>query len=439
MTTVAPTRPKTKTAARGSCDSVKPPRADEASIGGLPGKLVDFFTSLKLTIVCLAFGLILVFAGTMAQVDLGLYKAQNEFFRSFLVFWGPKSASWKIPVLPGGYLVGGVLLLNLIAAHARSFHFTRKKIGIWLIHSGLILLLLGQLLTDMLSRESMLRLREGETRNYSEREREAELAVIDTTDAGSDKVVAVPQRILSHQKEIVHSEIPFKIRVKDFFANSAVENRPADSLAPAAASRDIGAAALAKELPHTTSLDERDVPSAVIEILTPQGSIGTWLVSEFIAEPQTFSWDNRTYQVALRPRREYKPFSLQLLKFQHDVYAGTDIPKNFSSRVVLNRPDTGEKREVLVYMNNPLRYAGETYYQSGFDQDNRGTILQVVKNPSWLTPYLSCLLVGGGLVVQFLIHLLNFTKRTRVKGRVASGRGRETRDGRLEPHLVLPG
>src|SRR5215469_9385807 len=93
-------------------------------------KVVDFFCSLKLTIVCLAFGFMLVFAGTMAQVDLGLYKAQNEFFRSFLVFWGPKGASWKIPVLPGGYLVGGLLLLNLIAAHLRSFHFTRKKIGI---------------------------------------------------------------------------------------------------------------------------------------------------------------------------------------------------------------------------------------------------------------------------------------------------------------------
>ena len=377
-------------------------------------KVVDFFCSLKLTIVCLAFGFILVFAGTMAQVDLGLYKAQNEFFRSFLVSWGPKGASWKIPVLPGGYLVGGVLLLNLIAAHLRSFHFTRKKIGIWMIHSGLILLLLGQLLTDMLSRESLLRLREGETKNYSEREREAELAVIDTTDAHSDKVVAIPQQVLSCQKEIVHSEIPFRIKVKDFFANSLVENRPVDSLAPPAASRDIGMAALAKELPHTTSMDERDVPSAVIEIVTTQGSIGTWLVSKFIAEPQRFSWNKREYQVVLRPRREYKPYSLQLMSFQHDVYPGTDIPKNFSSRVLLNRPGTGERREVLIYMNNPLRYAGETYYQSGFDQDNQGTILQVVDNPSWLTPYFSCLLMAGGLGVQFLMHLLNFTKRRAV-------------------------
>jgi hypothetical protein len=375
--------------------------------------VVDFFSSLRLTIVCLLLGLILVFAGTLAQVDLGLYKAQNEFFRSLFVFWGPKGASWKFPVLPGGYLVGGVLLLNLIAAHVRRFHFTRSKIGIWMVHIGIILLLLGQLLTDMLSQESMLRLREGQAKNYSEIEREAELAIIDTTQANNDKVVAVPQQILSRQKEISHQDLAFKIKVKDFFANSRVENLPTNSLAPAAASRNIGSAAIVKELPHTTSMDERDIPSGVIEIITPEGSIGTWLVSEFIDQAQEFSWNNHNYQLILRPHRLYKPHSLQLLKFSHDVYAGTDTPKNFSSRVALNRPDTGEKREVLIYMNNPLRYAGETYYQSGFDEDNHGTILQVVKNPSWLTPYLACLLVGGGLVVQFLTHLLKFTMKRR--------------------------
>jgi hypothetical protein len=56
-----------------------------------------------------------------------------------------------------------------------------------------------------------------------------------------------------------------------------------------------------------------------------------------------------------------------------------------------------------------LRYAGETFYQASFDPDNQGTILQVVHNPSWLTPYLSCILVGVGLIVQFATHLLGFT------------------------------
>jgi hypothetical protein len=81
--------------------------------------------------------------------------------------------------------------------------------------------------------------------------------------------------------------------------------------------------------------------------------------------------------------------------------------------VALNRPDTGENRETLIYMNNPLRYAGETFYQSGFDPDNQGTILQVVHNPSWLTPYFSCVLVGFGLIVHFAMHLLGFTLKRR--------------------------
>ncbi|HLH53958.1 MAG TPA: ResB protein required for cytochrome C biosynthesis, partial [Verrucomicrobiae bacterium] len=123
--------------------------------------LIKFFTSLKLTVVCLGFAILLVFLGTLAQVDLGLYKAQNEFFRSFIVFWGPKNAGWKLPVLPGGYLVGGVLLINLIASHISRFKLSRSKLGIWLTHFGLILLLLGQLGTDLLSRESVLHLREG--------------------------------------------------------------------------------------------------------------------------------------------------------------------------------------------------------------------------------------------------------------------------------------
>jgi len=118
--------------------------------------------------------------------------------------------------------------------------------------------------------------------------------------------------------------------------------------------------------------------------------------------------------LALRPVRYYRPVSLELMKFSHDKYMGTEIPKNFSSRVRLRQPETGENREVLIYMNNPLRYGGETFYQSGYDErDPRVTILQVVRNPSWLTPYFSCTLVGVGLGVQFLTHLVGFVKRKR--------------------------
>jgi hypothetical protein len=377
-------------------------------------RLVSLFTSMRLTVVCLALALLLVFFGTLAQVDLGLYKAQNEFFRSFLIYWGPKGASWKVPVFPGGYLIGGVLLINLIASQLRRFVFTASKIGLWMVHVGLILLLLGQLLTDLLSRESILHLREGEARNYSITEREAELAVMDVTDPTTERVVSISQGALARRKDIRPGDLPFTVRVKQFFPNSVVAERAADATSPPPATQGVGPNATLRELPRVTETDKRDVPSAVVEVLTPQGSLGTWLVSEYVEQPQSFTLGNRTYALAMRPLRHYKPYSIQLLKFQHDLYPGTDIPKNFASRVLLQRPDTGEKREVLIYMNNPLRYAGETYYQSGWDPDDHGTILQVVHNPSWLTPYFSCVLVGIGLMVTFATHLLGFARKRRM-------------------------
>ena len=377
-------------------------------------RLIKFFASLRLTVVCLALGMVLIFAGTLAQVQLGLYKAQNEFFRSFFVYWQPEHFAWKIPVLPGGYLLGGLLLINLVAAHAERFSFSRKKAGIWMIHSGLILLLLGQLLTDILANESSLHLRVGEGRNYSESDREFELAITDVTDKDADKVVAIPEHLLLKQGDISNPQLPFTVRVEKFYLNSALTNRAVAGFEAPGATGGIGASGVwFKSIPRETVMELRDLPSGVIDIVTPSGSAGKFMISSYFGEPQDFTLAGRKYQMLLRMERFYKPYSLRLLEFKHDVYKGTDIPKNFSSRLMLDRPDTGERREVLIYMNNPLRYDGITYYQASWDRDDGGTILQVVHNPSWVTPYLACLLVGAGLVVQFLSHLIPFLKRRR--------------------------
>ena len=377
-------------------------------------RLIAFFTSLKLTVVCLSLAMLLVFFGTIAQVEMGLYKAQNEFFRSFRVYGGPKGADWKVPVFPGGYLVGGVLLINLFAAHLKYYRPGFKKIGIVFIHLGIVLLLIGQFATDMLSVESSMHLREGESRNYTEVDRRTELAIADVSDAKQEKVVAVPQGVLEKQSEISRPELPFTVRVKRFMPNSTVADRKPNSTEPPAADQGFGPQITVKEQPHVIEMNRRDMPSVIVEITTPKGSLGTWLVTEYISQPQAFTVDNRTYQLTLRPHREYKPYSLKLIDFRHDKYPGTEIPKNFSSRVQLHNPSTGEQREVLIYMNNPLRYGGATYYQASFDTDNQGSILQVVRNPSWLTPYLACVLVSAGLVPQFLLHLVGFLGKRKV-------------------------
>jgi hypothetical protein len=384
----------------------------------------SIFASLRLTVVTLAMALVLVFVGTLAQVHMGLYLAQERYFSSLFVFWGPQGADWKIPVWPGGYLLGGILLLNLIAAHIKRFTFSRKKFGIFIVHGGLILMFVGQFATQLLQVESFMAIKEGATRNYSESSRASELAIIDVTDPGHDKVVAIPERILAdkaHGGEIRTPELPFAIKVDKYYLNSVWKFEPGKGM-----SYD--------PLPRTTKMNDRDIPAATVEMVADGASKGQFTVSDWESDenlagdiqknfgpgvpttwagPKHFSYNGREYLVAMRARRYYKPFSLTLLNFSHDLYLGTKIPKNFSSRIKLKRPETGEDREVLIYMNNPLRYAGETYYQASFFPDDSGTILQVVRNPSWLTPYVACVMVGTGLVVQFLSHLIGFAKKRR--------------------------
>jgi hypothetical protein len=200
-----------------------------------------------------------------------------------------------------------------------------------------------------------------------------------------------------------------------------------------------------RPVPDAKTINEKNIPTATIELIGPNGSLGDWVVSDYTGDagliearqnndaqqigsamahtiasqlvaPQSVTMDREKFTFLIRPQRTYHPFSLTLLKATHTVYPGTDIPKDFRSRVQLENSRTGEKREVEISMNHPLRYAGLTFYQYQMDagqvaqQAGRvpSSVLSVVRNPSWLTPYVGCAMVGAGLVIQFLAHLTAF-------------------------------
>lgn len=384
-------------------------------------RVFKFFSSLRLTVVCLALAVVLVFLGTLAQVNEGLYLAQSRWFRSFFIWWEPAGAGFKVPVFPAGYLIGGVLLLNLIAAHLKRFKLTWKKAGINITHAGIILLLAGQLATDMLSRETQVHFSEGETKNYAESSGRNELVFLTdaAVDPKQDEVVSIPESLVKNQGEIRSDKLPFTVRVKEYHINAALRQRgPMVDKGPPPASNGFGAGLVMTPAPETRSTDERNMPSAILELIGPQGSLGTWLVSTIMSQPQEFNLGNKIWRMAFRWQREYLPYSIQLLKTTHDVYPGTDIPKNYQSRVRIENPARGENREVDIYMNNPLRYQGLTYYQYQMPlQEGEGerpwSVLQVVRNPSWLTPYIGCIMVGGGMMIQFLMHLVGFISKRR--------------------------
>ncbi len=410
-------------------------------------KIVKFFVSLKLTVTLLAFAIVLVFVGTIAQADEGLYVAQSHYFRQWLVV-GAHLFGHKVPlILPGGYLIGTLLLVNLVVAHIYRFQLTTKKIGIQLAHAGVILLLVGQLATDLLARELQMHFVEGETRKYSESAGQYELIII-----SGDEVTAIPERILAAGDQLKIDSLPFTISVKSVWKNSDVNFRaPMLQNAPPLTTNGVALNFDFKNVIEVKSMDERNIPTAVVEFSTPAGSLGTWVVSDWIGDaslveavrntyapmglamaqkiaaqlivPQTIEVNGKKFTFTLRPARVYHPYSLTLLKATHTVYPGTDIPKDFRSRVLIDNPQTGEKREVEISMNHPLRYGGYTYYQYQMTAGEavvkagqaQSSVLQVVRNPSWLTPYIGCAMVGVGLIIQFLYHLVGFVSKRKAK------------------------
>ena len=371
----------------------------------------DFFVSLKLTVVLLVLSMILIFAATLDQVHLGIWAVQEKYFRSLFVLWHVREI--PIPVFPGGYLIGGFLLLNLIGAHFYRFKFSLRKSGIWLTHVGLILLLIGELLTGLWQEDYQMSLTEGETKNYAESFRNNELVFIETTDPKVDDVVAVPEPVLAREKEIQHPKLPFRVLIRSYFPNGVLGLRSENAQIPAAASQGVGPKLVVSPAPLTFRQDERNAPAAVLELMGPDGSLGTWVVSTHLAAAQTVKLGDRTWRLGLRFERDYQPFSLTLLKVTHDVYIGTDIPKNFSSRVRISTPGEADNREVLIYMNNPLRHGGLTFYQYQMNSEQGMSVFQVVRNPSWLIPYISCTIIVLGLLLQFGIHLAAFFTRRR--------------------------
>ena len=418
-------------------------------------RAINFFTSLRLTVVCLCLAILLVFGGTLAQVHLGLYAVQSQFFRSFLIYWTPEGTHWRIPVFPGGWLIGLVLMTNLVAAHIKRFRFERRKAGILLVHAGLILLLGGQFVTEMFHVESDMRIEVGGTKNYSEASRRNELAVIDVTDPDKDRVVVFPEKLLARGAELRTPELPFALRVENYFPNSTPAGPMSGEAEKLKAGAGLGQRLFFSPAPTTSRMDEENRPAALVQAVSDRGPIGDWVVSTWltrwpwfeglqdelgslmpgvsITAPQSFTFNGRTYEIALRAERYYKPYSMTLLAFNHDVYPGTDIPKDFSSRIHLSDPGAGENRDIRIYMNNPLRYRGETFFQASFEPGDRGTILQVVRNPASLAPYIACLIIALGLLVQFLTHLAGFARK---RARSAESAGRDPSAPPLEPLLA---
>ncbi len=307
----------------------------------------------------------------------------------------------------------------------------RKRAGIVLLHGGVALIMLTELFTAVAAVESQMAITDGATASYSSDIRTSELAVIDHSPTDHDQVTVIPKRILEanvgSSTHIDGDDLPFTIQVHRWLENSDLHKASETDSNPASAG--LGKNEVAEPADAATGTGEAsekvDFPSAYVELFSkPDGkSLGTYLVSQWFMDANRQMFDQpvevngHTYDISLRYKRIYHPFSVTLKQFDLKHYVGTNTAKNYSSLVEFKDPRFNVDRDVSIWMNNPLRYSGTTFYQQSFNTDAAGkptgTVLQVVTNPSWMTPYVACMLVAIGMLAHFGTMLWRFLRRRR--------------------------
>ncbi|MEK7474962.1 MAG: cytochrome c biogenesis protein ResB [Candidatus Coatesbacteria bacterium] len=378
-------------------------------------RTLEALGSLKLAVVGMVLLMLLVGACTLAQVRLGIYGAVAVYIRTFLVWVRVPGTALSVPVFPGGGFVGLLLIVNMTASLVTRWSAGRLKPGLALTHIGVILLLAGEFQTAFRAHESSLSIEVGQTLDYTEATRRTELAIeegkapaahgtkAEATPAGKP-LATISERDLARGGELALPGLPVSLKVLRFLRNGHLVMQKEAAAGAIVVTAGSGRKLTVVELPAATSDDEPETPVAYVEAVAGGKSLGVWLVSPVLG-PQVLEAGGRKLALSMHPERVWMPFTLTLKHFSHDVYPGTDIPRNFSSLVRLVDAERHEDRDVLIWMNHPLRYRGLTFYQASYGKGDTLSVLQVVRNPGWILPYLSCLIVTVGMAWHFLLRL----------------------------------
>lgn len=97
---------------------------------------------------------------------------------------------------------------------------------------------------------------------------------------------------------------------------------------------------------------------------------------------------------------EELPFEVYLRDFELQRYPGSMSAASYASEVTIKNKD--ESFDYRIFMNNVLDYKGYRFYQDSFDQDEKGTVLSVNKDPGKIPTYIGYFLLCFGMFLNFL-------------------------------------
>lgn len=370
-------------------------------------KFVGLLLSLKTTVVCLFLLLLLVFFGTLYQVEFGLHAAQQRFFYS----WGLLLGGW-IP-MPGGNTVMWILFLNLLASMLVHFQFGPRHWGIVAIHFGILLLLVGGWFTYLFGEESFLLLSEGEASNVTSSYREWELSVWpDSEDGRLREVEAYDIGKLRVGDRLSFPAAGLELSVEQIFSNARAFRDP-NAVTGAPPSNVHGITTL--QSAPAEKEPESNMPGMIVRAGNEEDQASAVLLFGGDRQATRLTVGDTALNLQLRRKRYPLPLLMELLDFEKSFHPASRIPRAFSSKIRVYLKDL--ERDALIEMNKPFRYQAYTFFQASYVDTDPGapeiSRFAVTRNVGRLIPYVSTGVTAAGLMLHFILALQRPKSRKR--------------------------
>jgi hypothetical protein len=380
--------------------------------------VIGLFSSYGMACVILVLLCLLTYLGTIAQVDIGLFEAQKRYFTSWLVLhplhFGSAEPLFPVP-LPGVMLLMALFSVNLILGALMRLRRRPSHVGLFIVHGGILILLLGGLITHAVAIDGQMTLAPGEASNRFQSYYEWELAAIDSSPADHVLEYTVPQSQLiplhiGRTRAFQFEQLPFEIHAGPYFRNARITPEGPMFEAPTPAVDGFFAQPL--ELDPQI---EANMPAVYVTLIDKQtGEQRAEILWGRSALPLDVEYGGRTYQIALRHTTWSLPFSIRLKEFTRELHPGTQQPRAFESDVVKLEPG-GRDQNITIRMNEPLRTEGYVFFQASFSpipgSDEFASTFAVAKNPADKFPLYACVIITVGMLVHFGASLIRYLRR----------------------------
>ena len=373
------------------------------TLGKIVSGLVQRLGSFGLVVIVLLCLMVLTFFGTFAQAHMSLHQVREIYFDSFPGFMLDLGL-FSIP-FPSALVLLSILFINLLVGGMLRMRRTWSRGGIFVIHIGIAVLLLSGLVEYASSDKGHMTLYEGQSSNRFASYYDWEVTIAERLPEGRERLYVIPN---DHFAWLEAGDVarfraegmPFTVELRGFLANC----RPRRVGGPRDGIEGFGLQPLQLEMEA-----EQDIAGITVTLVDPNGMRREALMWGAQNAPYRTRIGGRDVAVDFRHLTWGLPFKVTLRDFQRELHPRTGMASSFSSDIT--RLQAGVAQDIHISMNAPMRHGGFTFYQSGWGPPNAPpgarlfSTFSVVHNPTDQGPLVACIIIGIGLLWQFLRKL----------------------------------